>query len=72
MEISAEEIKEFLAHIKKYRTLREGSSDFRCESAKDSSLDQHSFAKGFELGMYYAIDTLLGTEWVDRHLNNKE
>lgn len=64
--ISAEEITQFLQSIKKYRTIREGSSDFRSESAKDPSLDQHSFAKGYELGMYYAIDILCGTEWVEK------
>ena len=30
-----------LSHIKKYRTIREGSSDFRSESVKDPSLDRH-------------------------------
>ena len=72
MEISAEDINGFLAQVKKYRTLREGSSDFRSESAKDPSLDRHSFGKGFELGMYYAIDVLCGTEWVENHLTTEE
>lgn len=72
MVVSEEDICGFLKTIKNYRTIREGSGDFRQESVKDPSLDRHSFAKGFELGMYYAIDTLLGTEWVERYLNSEE
>ena len=72
MVVSEEEIHGFLKIVKNHRTIREGSGDFRQESVKDPSLDRHSFARGFELGMYYAIDTLLGTEWVDRHLNSEE
>lgn len=72
MVVEEEDIKKFLEHIKKYRTMREGSSDFRRESAKDPSLDRHSFAKGFEMGMYYAIDILCGTEWVESHLDTED
>ena len=72
MVVSEEDICGFLETIKNHRTIREGSGDFRQECMKNPSLDRHSFAKGFELGMYYAIDTLLGTEWVERHLNSEE
>lgn len=72
MVVSETDIDGFLNTIKNHRTIREGSGDFRQESVKDPSLDRHSFARGFELGIYYAIDSLCGTEWVDRYLNNKE
>ena len=72
MDVSIQDIEGFLQNIKQYKTVREGTSYFRKESAKDPNLDKHSFSKGFELGMYYAIDVLCGTEWVDNHLNTKE
>lgn len=72
MVVSETDIDGFLNTIKNQRTIREGSGDFRQESVKDPSLDRHSFAKGFELGLYYAIGTLLGTEWVERPLNSEE
>ena len=72
MVVEEEDIKKFIERIKKYRTIREGSSDFRSESVKDPSLDRHSFAKGFELGMYYAIDILCGTEWVESYLDAED
>lgn len=72
MVVEEEDIKKFIERIKKYRTIREGSSDFRSESVKDPSLDRHSFAKGFEMGMYYAIDILCGTEWVEDHLDTED
>ena len=72
MVVEEEDIKKFIERIKKYRTIREGSSDFRSESVKDPSLDRHSFAKGFEMGMCYAIDILCGTEWVESYLDAED
>lgn len=72
MVVSAEEIKSLLDTVKKYETIREGTSVFRCKSETDPTLDRHSFGKGFEEGIYYAIDILCGTEWVNNHLTTEE
>ena len=71
MEIQKEEIEKFLETVKKYQTIREGASDFRNESAKDPELDKKSFGKGFEHGIYYAIESLFGTEFVEDSLDDK-
>ena len=66
--VGCDEIKKFLKFIRTCQTIREGSREFRIASTKDPSLDRRSFGRGYELGMYYAIDSLLGTEWVEEHL----
>lgn len=71
MEIQKEEIEKFLETVKKYQTIREGASDFRNESANDPELDKKSFGKGFEHGIYYAIESLFGTEFVEDSLDGK-
>ncbi|MBR4407841.1 MAG: hypothetical protein IKT27_05960 [Clostridia bacterium] len=72
MLVNPEDIKGLLDSVKKYKTIREGASAFRCASAKDPTLDKRSFGAGYEEGIYYAIDILCGTEWVENHLTTEE
>jgi len=72
MVVNAEDISSLLDSVKKYKTIREGASAFRCASAKDPTLDKRSFSAGYEEGIYYAIDILCGTEWVENHLTTED
>lgn len=72
MLVTPEDIKCLLDSVKKYKTIREGASAFRSASAKDPTLDKRSFGAGYEEGIYYAIDILCGTEWVENHLTTEE
>ena len=72
MVVNPEDIKGLLDSVKKYKTIREGSSAFRIASAKDPTLDERSFGAGYEEGIYYAIAVLLGSEWVDNHLTTED
>lgn len=72
MEVAKEDVEELLKTVNKYKTIREGWSDFRQAKAKDPTIDQHSYGCGFEAGIYYAIAMLCGTEWVDTPLNTEE
>lgn len=72
MDVSIQDIEGFLQNIRQYKTIREGLSAFHSENVKDPSIDRRSFSRGFELGMYYAVDVLCGTEWTENHLDTEE
>lgn len=72
MDVSKEDVEELLKTVKKYKTIREGWSDYRLAVANDPNIDKHSYGCGFEAGIYYAIAMLCGTEWVDNHFNTEE
>lgn len=72
MQVTDAEVTGLLNSVKNYKTIREGSSAFRIASAKDPTLDEHSFGAGYEEGIYYAIAVLLGSEWVDNHLTTED
>lgn len=72
MQVTDAEVTGLLNSVKNYKTIREGSSAFRCASAVDPTLDKRSFGAGYKEGIYYAIDILCGTEWVENHLTTEE